>query len=173
MSSWLFYVKKIATHLLRIGTSFLLDPTLSTDPKPHLQKTWHVSIHVILLNLGLGTPCSMLSIVEIAWIDLKWVETWTWNLVWTGPKKVSIYIWNHSLLLLRGTKSWFNNCSCPRVKNSGPLLAQAKGHNYGIVRALSLNQKAVPWDMRKPFCIETDLVCQNLRHVYFSKVGPI
>ena len=91
VSSSLFYAKKTTALVLRIGTSFSSTQLSTQVPSLTFKKRWHVSIHVILLVLGLGTPCSMLSIVEIAWIDLKWVETWTWDLVWTGPKKVSIY----------------------------------------------------------------------------------
>jgi hypothetical protein len=34
----MFYAKKFAGLVLKVGSTFLLDPTLNTIPKPHLQK---------------------------------------------------------------------------------------------------------------------------------------
>ena len=36
--SWLFDAKQIVGVVLRVGSSFLLDPTLNMNPKPHLKK---------------------------------------------------------------------------------------------------------------------------------------
>ena len=53
-------LRNILTGLVfKIGSSYLLDPTLNTSPKPYLQKglpcrhPWHT------WDLGLGTPCEV------------------------------------------------------------------------------------------------------------------
>ena len=40
--------------VLRVGFSFLFDPTFNTSPESHLQKGCHVSIHIILETQDLG-----------------------------------------------------------------------------------------------------------------------
>ena len=61
--------KKIVGLVLRVGTTFLLGPTLNTSPEPHLQKvlpcghpchTWDLGPHV-----KWQVPPSMLSMAEI------------------------------------------------------------------------------------------------------------
>jgi hypothetical protein len=68
----------------RVGSSFLLDPNLnrSLNLKPHLQKVLPYRHPCHTWNLGLGTLCevvkpptSLLSMVKIALIDLKWLGT--------------------------------------------------------------------------------------------------
>jgi hypothetical protein len=77
--SWLFYVKMLTQLVLRVGSSCSLNPTLSTSPKPYLQKvlpcrhpwdTWDLGPHV-----KWHVPTSMLSLAKIAWIDPKWLGT--------------------------------------------------------------------------------------------------
>ena len=47
---WLFYAKIFTGLVLRVGSSFLLDPTLNTPPKPHFQK------------VPCGHPCHTLAV---------------------------------------------------------------------------------------------------------------
>ena len=47
---------KITGLVLRVGCKVLLDPTLNTSPKPHLQKVLSCK-HPCMSYLGLGTPC--------------------------------------------------------------------------------------------------------------------
>ena len=62
VGSCLFYAKLFMVLVLRVGSSFLLDPTLHTSPKPHLQK--NVAMWVSLSYLGLRTwdpTCTVVS----------------------------------------------------------------------------------------------------------------
>ena len=43
--------------VLRVGFSFLLEPTLNTSPEPHLQKVLPSRHPCHTLDLGLGTLC--------------------------------------------------------------------------------------------------------------------
>ena len=36
---WMFYAKMFARLVLKVGSTYLLDPTLNTILKPHLQKS--------------------------------------------------------------------------------------------------------------------------------------
>ena len=45
--------------VLRFRSSFWLDPTLNTSPKPHLQKVLSCRHLCHTWDLGLGTPCNM------------------------------------------------------------------------------------------------------------------
>ena len=91
VGSWLFYTKIISRLVLRVGSSFLLDPSLNTSPKPRIQKCCHVGIHVIPGTLRLGTPCEVvnpnfhalnnwdcINRPQVTW-DLK---LRTWNSMW-------------------------------------------------------------------------------------------
>ena len=53
--SWLFYIKIFSGLVLGVGSSFLLDPTLNTSPKPHLQKVLPCGHSCHTWDLGLGT----------------------------------------------------------------------------------------------------------------------
>jgi hypothetical protein len=66
VGSWLVDAKIFVGRVLRLGSSFLLDPALNTSPKPHLRKTlpWkhppasrHVASSLCLLP-GVLTACS-------------------------------------------------------------------------------------------------------------------
>ena len=61
--------------MLRIGSSFLLNPTVNKSPKPRLQEAFPCRHPYHSWDLGLGTPCevptSIFQIAEIARIDLK------------------------------------------------------------------------------------------------------
>jgi hypothetical protein len=46
--SWLFDAKIFVRLVFRVRSSFLVEPTLNTNPKPHLHKCYHVDVHVIL-----------------------------------------------------------------------------------------------------------------------------
>ena len=68
--------------MLRVGSSFLLDPTLNTNPKPYPQKVLPCRHPCHTWDLELGTrvklevPTPLLSTTEIARIDLKRLGTW-------------------------------------------------------------------------------------------------
>ena len=47
--------------VLRFGFRILLDPTLNTNPKPHLQKVLPCRHACYIWDLGLGTPCEVVS----------------------------------------------------------------------------------------------------------------
>ena len=74
VGSQLLYVKIFTRLVLRVESSFLLQPAFNTSPKPHLQK---VLLRYHTCDLGLETrvkwyvPTSMLSTTKIARIDLK------------------------------------------------------------------------------------------------------
>ena len=53
--------KKIVGLVLRVGTTFLLGPTLNTSPEPHLQKVLPCGHPCHTWDLGLGTPCEVAS----------------------------------------------------------------------------------------------------------------
>jgi hypothetical protein len=63
--------------VLRVRSSFLLDPTVNISPKDHFQKVSPCRHRSHAWDLGLGTHVkwevshSMLSTAEIAGIDLK------------------------------------------------------------------------------------------------------
>ena len=63
--------------MLRVGFSFLPDPTLNISPKPHLQKVLTCRHPCHTWDPRLGTPCEvvsphfMLSTIEFAQINLK------------------------------------------------------------------------------------------------------
>ena len=45
--------------VLRVGSSFLLNPTLNTSPKPHPRKVLPCKHPCHTSDLGLGTPCEV------------------------------------------------------------------------------------------------------------------
>ena len=46
--SWLYYAQIFMGLRLSVGSSFWLDSTCNTSPKPHLQRCCHVGIHDII-----------------------------------------------------------------------------------------------------------------------------
>ena len=78
--TWLFRAKIFAGLGLRVGSSFLLYPTCKTSPSLTSKKCCHVDIHLIVGTQDLGlvwsdkVPIFILSTVEIAQIDLKWLS---------------------------------------------------------------------------------------------------
>jgi hypothetical protein len=86
--SLLFYAYKFSGLVLRVGISFVLDPTLNTSLKPHLQKVQPCRHPCHTWDFGLGTcvkwrvPTTMLSTIEIAQIDLKWLGAQDLGPVW-------------------------------------------------------------------------------------------
>ena len=56
---WLIIFK--AGLVLRFGSSFLLDSTLNASPKPHLRKVLSCRHPCHTWDLGLGTPCEVVS----------------------------------------------------------------------------------------------------------------
>ena len=63
--------------VLRVGSNFLLDPTMDTSPKPHLQKivAMLASTSYFETCVKWQVPTPMLSTVVIARMDLKWLGT--------------------------------------------------------------------------------------------------
>ena len=59
--SSLFYAKLFVGLMLGVGSSFLLNPTLDTSAKSHLQKVLSYRHPCHTWNLGLGTTCEMVS----------------------------------------------------------------------------------------------------------------
>ena len=57
----LICVKKISGLVLRVGLSKKLDPTLNTSPEPHLQQVLLCRHPCHNWDLGLGTPCEVVS----------------------------------------------------------------------------------------------------------------
>ena len=58
---WLIYAKIFARLGLRVGFSFVLDPTRNTSPKPHLQKAPRCRQPCHSWDFGLGTMCEVVS----------------------------------------------------------------------------------------------------------------
>ena len=85
---WLFDAGKFTGFVSRVGSSFMLDPTLNTSPEPHIQKvsscghschTWDP-----VWSGQSQLPCSQqLRLHGLTSSDLG-LETW--DHVWTGPK---------------------------------------------------------------------------------------
>ena len=88
--SWLFYGKIFARLVLRVGSSFLLDPTLNTSPKPHLQKVLPCRhpCHTKDLEPVWRDKSQLLcaQTAKTAQIGRKWLGTQDLRPVWTGPK---------------------------------------------------------------------------------------
>ena len=61
VGSWIFYVKIFARLGLRVGSSFLLDPSFNTSRKPHLQKALPCKLPCHTWDLRLETPCEVVS----------------------------------------------------------------------------------------------------------------
>ena len=57
----LVYTKIFVGVVWRVGCSFLLDPTLNTTPKPHLQKVLPCRHSCHTWDLRLGIPCEVVS----------------------------------------------------------------------------------------------------------------
>ena len=72
-----FMQKKFSGLVLRVESSFLLNPTFNASLEPHLYKGLPCRHQCHTWDLGLGTrvkwqvQTSMLSTAETAWIDLK------------------------------------------------------------------------------------------------------
>ena len=84
LKSLLHYLMHRKTNgwlVFKVRSNFLLDPTLNTSPKLHLQKVMTCRHPCHTWDLGLGTPCKvvnppfMLSTIEIAQIARKWLGT--------------------------------------------------------------------------------------------------
>jgi hypothetical protein len=89
--SWLFWAKTCAWVVLRVGSSFLLDPLSTQVPSLNLQKVLPCRHPCHTWDLGLGTMCEMLSPSFQAingWDCMDWPQV-TWDTMWTGPK-----LWN-------------------------------------------------------------------------------
>ena len=67
--SWLFYANFLWDFLLRVESSFLLDPTLNTSSDPHLQRVLPCRHYCHYLGLG------------------------TWDLVWSGKSQLPSSQW--------------------------------------------------------------------------------
>ena len=61
VGSWLLYAKVYAGLVLWVGSSFLLNPTLNTHLKPHLQIALPCRYPCHIWDLGLGTPCDVIN----------------------------------------------------------------------------------------------------------------
>ena len=61
VESWLLYGKISQGLRLRVGSNFFLNPTLNTCSKPHLQKVLPRRHPCHAWDLGLGTPCEVVS----------------------------------------------------------------------------------------------------------------
>jgi hypothetical protein len=57
----LIYVSKFLGHMLRVGFSFLLDLTLNTSPKHHLQRLLPCRHSCHTWDLGLWTSCEVVN----------------------------------------------------------------------------------------------------------------
>ena len=53
--------KRILGLVLQVGSSFLLNPTLNTSPKPHLQEVLPYRHPCHTWDLALGIPCEVVS----------------------------------------------------------------------------------------------------------------
>jgi hypothetical protein len=89
--SWLFCAKIITILVLRVGSSFLLIPTLNTSPEPYLQKVLPCRHPCHTCDLGpvwsgkSQLPCSQrLRLHRLTSSDLG---LRTWDPMWSGPKK--------------------------------------------------------------------------------------
>ena len=100
-----YFMKRIFMGLvLRIGSRFLLDPTLNTNPKPHLQKVLLCRHPCHTWDLKLGTMCEVESPNIHAlngWDCTNWPQV-TWDLVWSGKSQRSC---SQRLRLHRSTSS--------------------------------------------------------------------
>ena len=86
VGSWLFYAQNILGTCIESSSSFLLNPTLNTSPKPHLQKVLPCRHPCHTWDLGLGilwkAVKSQLSFnVLNGWDCTDWPQV-TWDL---GP----------------------------------------------------------------------------------------
>ena len=93
---WLIYAQMFASLGLRVGSSFLLDPTLNTSPKTHVQ-----NIGVMSYKLGFRTPCEVVSPNFHALNGWDCMEHVSWDL-WVGThvNRPRIYILDVLTLLL-------------------------------------------------------------------------
>ena len=83
--------KKLLGLELRDG--FLLNPSLNTSPKPHLQRMLPCSHPCHSWDLGLGNLCEVVSPNFHALNDrdcTDWPQV-TWESMWTGPKGASTH----------------------------------------------------------------------------------
>ena len=87
VGSWLFYAKIFSGLGFRVGSSLLLNPTCNTSPKPCLQKMLPCRHPCHSWDLGLGTPCEVISLTSHAlndWDCVEWDHV-TWDPMWTRP----------------------------------------------------------------------------------------
>ena len=95
--------------MLRVGSSFFLDPTFNTSPKPHPQKELSCRHPYHTSNLRLETqfqvPILILSTSEIIQIDLKWLGTQNWKPCVHRPLNLVI-IGDFEKILLRPFRSF-------------------------------------------------------------------
>ena len=73
--------KIFAWLVLRVGSNLLLDPTLNTSPKPHLQKVLPCGHPCHTWDLGLGTLCEVVS-TNVHALNIKYYIDWpqvTWD----------------------------------------------------------------------------------------------
>jgi hypothetical protein len=82
VGSWSFYAKIFVGLGLRVGSSFLLDPTCNASPKPRLQKVLPCRHPCHSWGLRLGTLCEVVSPNFHAlnsWDCTDWPQV-TWDL---------------------------------------------------------------------------------------------
>ena len=89
-----YFVQKYSRDMgLRVGPSFLLNPTRNASPTPHLHKVWpYTRCPCHTWNLGPETPCEEVSpnFHVSQWLRLhrlisSGLKLRTWNPMWTGP----------------------------------------------------------------------------------------
>ena len=82
VKSWLFWAKTCAGVVLRVGSSFLLDPLSTQVPSLNVQKVLPCRPPCHTWDLGLGTPCEIVSPNFQAlngWDGMDWPQV-TWDL---------------------------------------------------------------------------------------------
>ena len=95
-----FMQKKHAGLVLRVGSIFLVNPTLkldltlNTSPNPHLWNvlSWRCPCHT--WDLGLGTTCAVVSSNFHAINNWNYMDSpqATWDPMWAGPKMCIVFI---------------------------------------------------------------------------------
>jgi hypothetical protein len=173
VKSWLYYAKEFSRLVLRVGSSFWLglafgSTQLSTQVLSFTsKKCCHVRYpcHTWDLRPSMKwyVPTSMLSMAEMAWIDLKWTGTYDLRPMWTGPK-VALKLKEYGIWLVAIDFPRFKNNS---ILNTPPTIHSASSFNQHCAfrKAVGLTNVLTNVDTtRVNFFHKVSIICWTRQH---------